>query len=110
MPSDRPFIKTYVTPDEKQEIMDAAARIGLSSSQYLSRLALGTRLPSFGQAEAVRDLLGIKADLARLGNLLKLTLDNIEEDNLSISVVKINRIIDDIDSTRSALLSKIKEL
>ena len=110
MPSDRPFIKTYVTPDEKQEIMDAAARIELSSSQYLSRLALGTRLPSFGQAEAVRDLLGIKADLARLGNLLKLTLDNIEEDNLSISVVKINRIIDDIDSTRSALLSKIKEL
>ena len=110
MPSVRPFIKAYLDPEDKKTIADAAARVGLSSSQYLSRLALGTRLPSCGQAEAVRDLLGIKADLARLGNLLKLTLDNIEEDNLSISVVKINRIIDDIQKTKSALESKIKEL
>ena len=110
MPSVRPFIKAYLDPEDKKTIADAAARIGLSSSQYLSRLALGTRLPSFGQAEAVRDLLKINGDLARLGNLLKLTLDNIKEDNLAINVAKINRIIDDIDITRSALLSKIKDL
>ena len=110
MPSVRPFIKTYVDPHEKQAIADAAARIGLSSSQYLSRVALGTRLPSFGQAEAVRNLLKINGDLARLGNLLKLTLDNIKEDNLAINVAKINRIIDDIQTTQSTLQSKIKEL
>ena len=99
MPSGLPLIKVYLAPEKKQAIADAAARIGLSSSQYLSRVALETRLPSFGQAEAVRDLLGIKADLARLGNLLKFTLDNIKEDNLSLNVAKINRIIDDIQTT-----------
>lgn len=42
----------------------------------MRRLGAAHRVPPPGNAKAIEDLLQVNADLARLGNLLKLALDD----------------------------------
>lgn len=102
-PNKRLTVKTYWLPEEKAAGIAKADKLGLSLSEFVRRLALGTPLPRPGNAEQVRDLLKVNADLARLGNLLKLALD----EEQSIAVLKL---ADEIQTTQALLKQKIRSL
>ena len=75
------MVHTYLSDSEKRAIADRAAQLNLPVSAFLRRLALGAPLPDpsvFVAHDAVRDLLAVNADLARLGNLFKLELDAVD--------------------------------
>ena len=62
--------------EEMKRVEDLARRVSLTRSALLRRIVTGTTLPAPGNADAVMDLMKVNADLARLGNLLKLALDD----------------------------------
>ena len=95
MPSpNRKVVKTYLTEDENREIRKNAAQTRLSLSRYVRVVCKGYEPKSKVDQEAVLALLQVNRDLSRLGNLLKLALDQQPPDK---------RIVDD-------LLNQINEL
>jgi hypothetical protein len=69
-------VKVYMRPEHKEAAREKARTLGLTLSEYLGRLGANMPLPEPGNHAAIRDLLKVNADLARLGNLLKLALDD----------------------------------
>lgn len=67
-------VRVYVTPEEKEVMAETAKTCGLSLSAYTRNLALGYRPASILDLEETRKLFEVKADLGRLGGLLKLWL------------------------------------
>lgn len=74
MPSKKPFMKVYVTPEEYRHVIDQADRHGLSISAFARRVCLGVPLPARDHQQTRRELARINADLGRLGGLFKLWL------------------------------------
>ena len=87
-----------------------AKRLHISTSELIRRMVTNTPLPEYGKQEAVLQLVKINGDMARLGNLLKLTLDHITSDNLKVSASKIHEIMASLQDTQTQLKQKIKEL
>ena len=72
-------VKTYLNDEELAGLNALAAQLRLSKSDLLRRLLTATPLPEasdFAAHQAVLDIMKVNADLARLGNLLKLALDD----------------------------------
>ena len=46
MPSKKTVLKTYLTPEEYEKIMESADRTGLSLSTFTKRVCLGLPVPS----------------------------------------------------------------
>lgn len=97
------LVKSYWTKKEKEDGMAKAKQLGLTFSDFVRRLGTGARLPSTGHAQDLRDLLKINADLARLGNLLKLAID----EGQSITILDLAY---QIRNTQDLLKTKIREL
>lgn len=72
----RVTLKVYVEPGEREAIREKARRLDLTVSEFLRRVGTGTRLPVPRNDAEIRDLIRFRADLARLGNLLRLALDD----------------------------------
>ncbi len=69
-------IKVYVTEEEKKNAAQKAANLNLSLSDFLRRSAINIPLPNIAIVNATLALIKINADLARFGNLIKMTLAN----------------------------------
>ena len=110
MLKDKVKIETYLTLDERDALTEIAKQLHLSRAEYLKRVALGTPLPNIGNKQTIVELSKVNADMARLGNLLKLALDNIDVDGLQISTLKINQIMAELEDAKQILKTKIKEL
>lgn len=67
-------LKSYVTQDELNLIVESSNRAGLTLSEFARRVCLGLRIESREDQQARRELLKVNADLGRLGGLLKQTL------------------------------------
>ena len=71
MPSKKIILRTYLTPEEYEQIRASANKAGLSLSTFSKRVCLGYFVPSL-EHQAVRiELRRLKGDLGRLGGLLK---------------------------------------
>ena len=70
----RKVIKTYLSPEEYNAILESSRRAGLSLSTFSKRVCLGTPVPSLERLEARLELRRFKGDLGRLGGLLKQAL------------------------------------
>ena len=71
MPSKKPRITVYLTPEEHAEISESAARAGISLSAFAKRVCIGFPVPSLEHKQAVQEIIKARADLGRLGGLLK---------------------------------------
>ena len=71
MPSKKPRITVYLSPEEHIEISESAARAGISLSAFARRVCLGFLVPSLEHKQAVQEIIKARADLGRLGGLLK---------------------------------------
>ncbi len=65
-----------VTEEEKKKLLELAQAHGLSLSEYLRQAGLVQEITHRTDIETVVQLAKINADQARLGNLLKLAIDN----------------------------------
>ena len=84
MPSKKPRITVYLSPEEHAKISESAARAGISLSTFAKRVCTGMPVPTLEHKQAVQDMLKARADLGRLGGLLKSALadENCHEHNL----------------------------
>ena len=74
MPSKKPAMKVYLSPEEYRQVIDQAERHGLTVSAFARRVCLGQPLPARDHQQIRRELARINADLGRLGGLFKLWL------------------------------------
>ncbi|SFP14930.1 hypothetical protein SAMN04488056_12429 [Cohaesibacter marisflavi] len=65
----RKFIKVFATRDEKEKIAALAKKANVSQSKLLLTVFMRGRLPDTSAKELTRELVKLRADLARLGNL-----------------------------------------
>jgi len=99
------YICAWVTPEEKEEIIVLGKQTRLGTSGLVRRLVLGHKLPDTTRHEAVLNLMKINADLARLGNLFKMAMDDDLPDKDDLEAMR-NRIRD----TQFLLKTKIADL
>ncbi len=71
MPSKKPRITVYLSPEEYAEISASAARAGISLSRFAKLVCTGMAVPSLEHKQAVQEIIKARADLGRLGGLLK---------------------------------------
>lgn len=105
MPTKKPAMKVYVTPEEYKEVIESADRACLSVSTYVRRVCLGMPTPTFEKQKAVRELLGVNADLGRLGGLLKMWL--MDEDR---NQREAERLLHELQQIKALLVQKIEAL
>lgn len=108
MPSYRERITVYVDPVEKAHIEAVAQQVGLSASKFLLRLGMDYAIPKaedFVAWRGIQDLLKVNADLARLGNLLKLAIDERPDQGKYFA-----RLMGEIDTTQTALKAAVIEI
>ena len=67
-------LKVCVLPEERTFIQEQAKLCCRTTSTYLRDLALGYKPQSKTDLDVVREMMSVNANLARLGNLLKLWL------------------------------------
>jgi len=71
MPKKKPYLTVYLSPDEYVQITEKAAKARLSLSAFARRICLAQEVTSLIDLEAVLLVKNSKADLGRLGGLLK---------------------------------------
>jgi hypothetical protein len=104
MPSpDKKTIKAYVSDEDYKRLAGQAAQARLSLSKFIQAVCLGYEPKSKTDQEAILAMLQTKKDLSRLGNLLKLALDQATPDEN-----KISGLLDGINKTRALLEEKIR--
>lgn len=105
----RVLAKFYPTPHDKADLEALAKRTGQSFSELVCRLTSGRQpMAANDKHLIVRDLLRINADLARLGNLMKLILD--DESLFLPDGMDFHGLFDSIRETQILLKSKVREL
>ena len=97
-------ITLYLLPEEKKFIDEHAARLNVSSNEFIRASIRGQRFPSFVDQESIRELVKLRADLGRLGGLLKLWLTNDAKTakfNVAVILRLLGRINSDMDRIHS---------
>ena len=107
MPSKKLRLTVHLSPEEHAAITSSATRAGLSLSTFAKRVCSGMPVPSLEHTLAVKDMLRINADLARLGGLFKLALSEKSEGNDRFMLQKLLR---DIEATQRDLQTAIARL
>lgn len=98
------MLKSYLTPEELDQVIEVSARAQLSLSEFVRRVCLGIRIESREDQQARLELLRVHADLGRLGGLLKQAL---AEGHDKVSVIRLLR---QIDQTQAELRDKVRAL
>ena len=71
MPSKKKRLPVYLTDEEHALISEYASRAGISLSTFARRVCIGSPVPSLEHKQAVQEIIKARADLGRLGGLLK---------------------------------------
>lgn len=104
----RVLVGGWVTPEEKQEVTALARQVHLTTSELVRRLVTGQKLPDAARHKAVIALGKINADLARLGNLILMAMN--DADFRPPAGVDLQTLLNDVRDTQVVLKTKIKEL
>lgn len=99
-----------VTEKEQKAIVKLAKSVGLSTSEYMRSASLLLEINSRFDNEIIIKLFKLNADQARLGNLLKLTLDTLYEYDDKEGIKKINELLYEISSTQLKIKEKILDV
>jgi hypothetical protein len=101
------------TPDERARVDELSAQLRLSRSELMRRLVLGHRIPKpedFIAWESIRDLLKVNADLARLGNLFKMAINEAGDAKLTVTLKVQAADMAEIQATLKASILHIRDL
>ena len=76
---DKKAARVYLNPADYTTIESVARKAGLSISNYMREICLGGEVKSFEHEEFKLELIKTRADLGRLGGLLKAALADREK-------------------------------
>lgn len=113
MATKRIRVKVSYDVDELVRLDAQCKQVGLSRSEFLRRISLGHHIPDGGDlagAQAIRDLLAVNANLARLGNLLKLTVDEADGQFGVPTIARVEDLLKEIRDTQTDLRTKVEDL
>lgn len=104
-------IKSHVTPEEFARLKFDAGRFNFTMSDYVRRVMTEFKIPqSVVDARAMLDLMAVSADLARLGNLFKMALNDDGFQDAGVGTAQVQILIKDIEGTRQYLFGQIRAL
>lgn len=101
-------IRVLVNDDEREAIERLASMAGMPPSTYVRSAALGARIKSVYDADAVADLVRISGDLGRLGGLFKLWLT--DRRGQLATVGDMNRMLADIRGLQEQIRSVLRRV
>ena len=101
-------LKVYVTENERTALAEAARSAGLSVSDFLRRVGLGVRVRSLLDQDHVREVMRARADLGRLGGLLKMWLADRPGEGAPPHTVR--ALLDEIDAAQDEVRQKVRVL
>ncbi len=101
-------LKAFVSPAERLAIETKASEAGLSVSAYLRAAALGLKVESTRDHEAILALIKLNADQGRLGGLLKLWLSS--RPGEGASSFEVRRLLQQIETLQIELRAIIDRL
>lgn len=102
-------IKAHVTPEEYARLKLDAGRFNFTMSDYVRRVMTEFKIPqSVVDARTIIDLFKVSADLARLGNLFKMVLNDDGFQDSGLGAVQVHKLINDIEDTRQCLFDQIR--
>ena len=105
MPTKKLAIRVYVTDEEDDAITKKAEQTKLSKSEFCKNVCLGMPVVSKTDAKAVHELLRTRADLGRLGGLLKMWLTNDDE-----HVLNVQSLLEEIEQGQREVMAASKQL
>lgn len=104
-------IKAHITPSEREALNERAHRLGMTLSDYTRNVMVNFKLPNSAiNARAIIELIKINADLARLGNLLKMAMN---DDDFPVPVdtnLAPEALLQRVDEAQQLLKAKVKGL
>lgn len=104
-------IKAHVTTKEFARLKFDAGRFNFTMSDYVRRVMTEFKIPqSVVDAHAINGLFSTSADLARLGNLFKMALNDDGFRDSGARPAQIQKLVKDIEDTRQCLFDKIRSL
>ena len=101
MPTNKNIIRSYVDQDEYEQIIKLAKKAGVSVSTLIKRVCLGQQIRGTVDQEAHLTLIKSKADLGRLGGLLKKYLS--ESEGGPVSHQEVRDLLHSIEGTQLIL-------
>ena len=104
------YIKVILTEAEKEQIEKNAAQGNLSTSQYLRDLGLGYEPKSLTDVKTIQEIRSLKADLNKVGGLLKNLMSGELTDPKEIRS-KINGLLLDFSKNQNSIdlfISKVR--
>jgi hypothetical protein len=107
--SNRTEVLTFrLSQAEKRDVTALAEQARLPVSELCRRLVTGQKLPDTNRHLDVIELVRVNADLARLGNLLRMALT--DEEFVPPEGMDLDSLFESIRKTQYTLKTKIKEL
>ena len=101
-------LKVYVTEGERAALTLAASSAGLSVSDFLRRVGLGIQIRSLLDQDHVREVMRARADLGRLGGLLKMWLAERPGEGAPAHTVR--AVLEQIEAAQDEVRQKVRVL
>ena len=102
------LLRVVVSADERARIEERARMAGLSISPYLRASGLGHPIRSVLDYDAVRDLAKINGDQGRLGDLLRLWLE--DRPGCGVPEIDVGRLLERIDELQGRLIEVVSRV
>jgi hypothetical protein len=99
-------MRVFVNAEERARIEANASSAGMSVSAFLRAAATGVRVPSVRDRATMDALIKVNADQSRLGNLMKLYLDQDRAPDRDRAL----RLLDEIRDTQAALRNAVRAI
>jgi hypothetical protein len=104
MATKRRTIKVYVTEEDFAAINASAGKARLSLSAFCGRVSVGTPVKSLEHQEARMELRRLRADLGRLGGLVKQALAN------GADRMTVHRLLHELDARQREVNAAIERI
>ncbi len=98
-------IQIYLKSEEVEVIRQKAEQVRLSMSAYARNLCLGYEPKSVANAQAIRELVKVNADMGRIGGLLKLWLSDSDRNQ-----AEVRQLLHELLDAKNRLIEKINAL
>lgn len=106
---DKKTVRSYLTPAEHEKISQMATAAGLSVSTFMRKVCLGHEVKTFEHEDFKLELIKTRADLGRVGGLLKFAL-GLGNQGHGLNVPRINSLMKEINTLRRSLSEAVSRL
>ncbi len=107
------LLQVRLTTSELNDVRIRAGMCGVSTASFVRAVALGEKLKVVADQRAVLELIRLRADMGRLGGLLKLWLTNEErfdKERGELSVADVRDVLHRIEATEEQIREVVERL